>query len=143
MTLLDPPTIHQDTQETTQPDISDLSFWGNAIPFEKPADSMRLILQNPYGLDASTGYRKLDLFARNLAAYQVDIGCLPETNADWKKLSVLKQCHATLRKHLKHHRLITSCSTAAANHSYLSGGTATIVANNWTPTDSADGATCE
>jgi hypothetical protein len=68
----------------SQTDPTDLTYWGNAIPFEKPINSMRLILQNPYGLDASTGYRKLDLFARNLAAYQVDIGCLPEMNADWK-----------------------------------------------------------
>ena len=43
---------------------------------------MRLISQNPYGLDAATNYRKMDLFARNMAAYQADIGCLPETNAD-------------------------------------------------------------
>ena len=132
MTTLEPTNNDQAGPTDSQTDPNDLTYWGNAIPFEKPTNSMRLVLQNPYGLDASTGYRKLDLFARNLAAYQVDIGCLPETNADWKKLPVLKQCHAALRKHLKHHRLITSCSTAAANHSYLSGGTATIVANNWT-----------
>jgi hypothetical protein len=93
---------------------------------------MRLLLQNPYSLDASTSYRKLDLFARNLAAYQVNIGCLLETNANWKQPSVLRQCHATLRKHLKHHILINLCSTATARHSYLSGGTVSIAANNWT-----------
>jgi hypothetical protein len=46
---------------------------------------MPLILQKPYGLDASTSYRKLDLFARNLAAYQADIGYLSETNAGLKQ----------------------------------------------------------
>jgi endonuclease/exonuclease/phosphatase family metal-dependent hydrolase len=120
------------TAPDSQEDPTDLTSWGHALSFKKPPHSMRLICQNPYGLDASTNYRKMDLFARNMAAYQVDIGCLPETNADWKQPDVLQQCHSALRKHLKHHRLITSCSDAVARHSYLSGGTATIAANNWT-----------
>jgi hypothetical protein len=143
-----PPSIQMTSTPTytplSQQDPADLSTWGNALAFEKPLNSMRLICQNPYGLDASTNYRKLDLFAQNMAAYQADIGCLPETNADWKQPTVLRQCHSALRKHLKHHPLITSCSDAVARHSYLSGGTATIAANNWTgriasPCNSSDG----
>jgi hypothetical protein len=118
--MIEPPT----TQHDSQPDLADLTYWGNAIPFEKLPNSMRLILQNPYGLDASMSCRKMDLFARNIVTCQVNIGCLPETNADWKQPSVLKQCHAALWKHLKYHRLVTSCSTATARHSYISGGTA-------------------
>jgi hypothetical protein len=93
---------------------------------------MRLVLQNPYGLDASNHYRKLDYIARNSAIYQVDVTCLPETNADWKQAPIRASCNALLRRHFKHHRLITSTSTAAALHSYLPGGTATLVTNGFT-----------
>jgi hypothetical protein len=107
-------------------------YWGHLLALDKPTDCMRLLLQNPHGLDAKTHYRKLDLIARSMAAYQFDVICLPETNCDWKKHSVLKECHSLLRKHLRHHRLITSCGPAKARHAFLPGGTATIVANNWT-----------
>ncbi len=125
----------QDSPTDTQDellDTTDLQYWGHPLTFTKPPDSMRLISQNPYGLDARTNYRKLDLLARNMAAYQVDVACLPETNADWKQPKATHECHTILRKHFKHHRLTTSCSAATAAHSYLSGGTATIAANEWT-----------
>ena len=74
----------------------------------------------------------MDMLAKHIAAYQFDVVCLPETNADWKKYIPLKECNALLRSHLRHHRLITSCSKANARHIFLPGGTATIVANSWT-----------
>jgi hypothetical protein len=128
-----------DTQDELL-DTTDLQYWGHPLTFTKPPDSMRLISQNPYGLDARTNYRKLDLLARNMAAYQVDVACLPETNADWKQPKATHECQSILRKHFKHHRLITSCSAATAAHSYLSGGTATIAANEWTGRLSESGA---
>jgi hypothetical protein len=111
---------------------ADTSYWGHSLTLRKPLHIMRFILQNPYGLDAKNNYRKLDYIARNAAIYQVDVTCLPETNADWKQSSIRASCNALLRRHFKHHRLITSSSTAAALHAYLPGGTATLVTNGFT-----------
>jgi hypothetical protein len=131
-----PPT--QSQNETI--DTTDLQFWGHPLPFTKPANHMRLILQNPNGLDAQAHYRKLDLFARNMTAYQADVACLPETNTNWKKPRLKHEYYSTLQKHFKHHRLVTATSQATAAHSYLPGGTATIVTNEWTGrlTDTGD-----
>jgi hypothetical protein len=126
-----PPLSPELTPEPAQ-DSNLPTYWGSLLSLDKPPDCMRLLLQNPHGLDAKNNYRKIDLAAKYIAAYQFDIACLPETNADWKKYGALKACHALLRQHLRHHRLITSCSKANAAHSFLPGGTATIVANNWT-----------
>ena len=133
---MDPnPPISQDSTTDTQDellDTTDLQYWGHPLQFTKPTNSMRLISQKPYGLDARTHFRKLDLLARNMAAYQVDVACLPETNADWKQPTATKECHSILRKHFKHHQFTTSSSSADAAHTYLPGGTATIAANEWT-----------
>jgi hypothetical protein len=134
------PSVHStaaSVDSTPSPSHEDLDsdspgHWGHLLSLFKHDNVLRLLLQNPNGLDAKTHYRKLELIAKNMAAYQIDICCLPETNIDWKKLIALKECHASLRNHLRHHRLITSSSSATARHAYLPGGTATIASNNWT-----------
>ena len=110
--VLTPPTQNTPITPTSPPFTPNQDpprYWGHLLALDKPPDCMRLLLQNPHGLDAKTHYRKLDLIARSMAAYQFDVVCLPETNCDWKKYTVLKECHSLLRKHLRHHRLITSC----------------------------------
>jgi hypothetical protein len=134
MPIPPPPNPTDTPHPTATPDDPnpDLSSWGHSLSIRKPLTTMRLLLQNPYGLDASNNYRKLDYLAQHLATYQVDLACLPETNADWKKYSIRSACNALLRRHFRHHRLITSTSTADATHAYLPGGTATIVTNGYT-----------
>jgi hypothetical protein len=132
-TILPTQNTHAPSSQISTDSIPfDPSFWGSQLTQAKPPDTMRLILQNPYGLDANHNFRKLDYIARNMTAYHADITCLPETNVPWYKPSVLKPCHAILRKHFKHHRLVTSSSPAAATNHFLPGGTACIVANEWT-----------
>jgi hypothetical protein len=90
---------------------------------------MQLLLQNPYGLDPSNQYHKLDYITHSLATYNVDITCLPKASIDWKKPTILKPRHALLRKHYKHHRLIPLASSTTVNHAYLAGDTACITTN--------------
>ena len=127
-----PTQSSQSSEDSTTHSNLDTTSWGNPLSLEKTDSALRLLLQNPYGINASNNYCKLDYLAHGMATYQINIACLPETNVDWKKPTVLKPCHALLRKHFKHHRLVPSTSTASAEHSYLPGGTACIVANEWT-----------
>ena len=74
----------------------------------------------------------MDYIARNIVTHKIDVACLAETNVDWKKPSVRSACHDLLRRHFKHHRLITSNSPATTRYVYLPGGTATIATNGYT-----------
>jgi hypothetical protein len=130
------PTLSPDNLQDTHESI----YWDHPLPFQKHPDSLQILLQNTSGLDARTDYRKLNYLAHSMAAYQVDIGCLAETNVDWKKPTANYECNTILRKHFKHHRLVTSTSQADAAHSYLPGGTATLAVNEWTGRISETGA---
>jgi hypothetical protein len=82
------PDSELDLMPEPSQDSSLPTYWGSLLSLEKPLDCMRLLLQNPHGLDAKNDYRKIDLTAKYIAAYQFDIACLPETNADWKSLAL-------------------------------------------------------
>jgi hypothetical protein len=132
---------YQETDTPPEPATThNTIIWGHSLPLAKDPHCMRLLLQNTCGLDTKNNFQKLDLISQHMSASQIDIACLTETNVNWKKPHSHQLSNGIIRRHFKHHQLITACSTATAAHSYLPGGTATIITDEWTGCISNSGA---
>jgi len=129
----------------TQPSLYDFNFlkphkqasredpdnWGHVMESIDPQHTVRLLLQNPNGIQPHISYSDF-LFGLHISeSLRVGILCMPETNLNCRpsQLKVTKQC---FNKNWKHSSLQTSHGNEEFESNYKPGGTLTAVMDGWT-----------
>jgi hypothetical protein len=87
--------------------------------------------QNQNGIKMENDLSELRQTGALVAAYQVDMLCLAETNLDWEAREVKSKVTQVLRKYRKSSKVATSSSSWSNDTSYLPGGTLTLAGNPW------------
>ena len=114
-----------------KPSTEDPDVWGHIMPSIDPAQTLRILLQNPNGIQPHISYSDF-LFGLHMSE-TLGIGaiCMPETNLNWQpsQISSTRKCFA---RTWQHYSIQYSHSDEEFHSTYKPGGTLTAVTNVWT-----------
>jgi len=110
---------------------NDPDIWGHIMEPIDPKETLRLLLQNPNGIQPHFSYSDF-LFSLHVSE-NVGVGILsmPETNMNWQPhhISATKKC---FKKNWEHSCIQCSQSEEEFENTYKPGGTLTAVMGTWT-----------
>ena len=114
-------------QEPHQRDRIGHSEWFVHPCNKKSKDTTRILFHNVNGLELSTESLTTQLLCKFIAAEEVDIYGIAETNTNWRHKQGRKKLKRITSKYWNRDRIITSKCTLDWKSLHKSGGTTTIV----------------
>jgi hypothetical protein len=116
------PGIHQANNEP----------YGDILTSNKAEEHLfRFAYQNPLGISSESDYADVDELCQFAQDYNVDALGLAGTDLNWNDKDVEKRCKAKINQFFPHNVLATSSSAINYKSIYQPGGTATLLAGDW------------
>jgi hypothetical protein len=114
-----------------KPSESDPDMWGHVMEPISPKETIRILLQNPNGIQPHFSYSDFLFGLHMCETIGVGVLCMPETNLDWQPSQVAAAVKC-FKKTWMHSAIQVSHGEEQFQNSYKPGGTFTAAMGSWT-----------